>query len=64
MREQCLSSLLFYMDSAGSMDDVNADTGGNLGLYQRFVFTRDGQEVELESNIYADMCQQERFLEL
>lgn len=35
LREDCLSSQLFFKDSPGFMDDVDSVAGANIGLYLR-----------------------------
>ena len=62
VREHCLTGQLFYTDTAGAMDDVDPATGANLGLYYRSRYTRDGNVVDLEGNLYADICQQDRLI--
>ena len=62
VKEHCLTSQLFYTDTAGSMDDVDPATGASIGLYYRSRYTRDGNIVDLEGNLYADICQQDRLI--
>ena len=62
VREHCLTGQLFYTDATGSMDDVNPATGANLGLYYRSRYTRDGNIVDLEGNLYANICQQDMLI--
>ena len=57
-----MTSQLWFKDDSGSVDDANPDTGGNLGLYQRWEYTKNGQEVELEGGLFVDICQQNKLL--
>ena len=61
-KETFMQAQLYYKDSAYFMDDSNPTTGGNVGLSQRFEFTKDGAYVDLEGPVYADLCQQEKLL--
>ncbi|KAK3083633.1 hypothetical protein FSP39_000538 [Pinctada imbricata] len=55
-------SQLFFKDSSGQFDDADAKTGGNLGLYERWSYTRNGGVVDLEGPILLDLFQQERLI--
>ncbi|KAK3106394.1 hypothetical protein FSP39_019074 [Pinctada imbricata] len=46
----------------GQFDDADAKTGGNLGLYERWSYTRNGGVVDLEGPILLDLFQQERLI--
>ena len=59
---ECLQSQLFIEDMSVGMDDPDPDTGANIGIYNRWVYTRDGNVVELETTIHTDMCQQYRMI--
>ena len=56
------SSQLFIKDSSGRFDDADAKTGGNLGLYERWTYTRNGGIVDLEGPLLLDLFQQERLI--
>jgi hypothetical protein len=56
------SSQLFVKDDAGYLDDPDAKTGGNTGLYSRWFYTREGGIVELEGPLLLDLFQQERLI--
>ena len=51
------SSQLFIKDSHGNFDD--AKTGTNLGLYERWIYTRDGGILDLEGPLLLDFFQQD-----
>ncbi|KAK3085129.1 hypothetical protein FSP39_024862 [Pinctada imbricata] len=55
-------SQLFFKDSSGQFDDADAKIGGNLGLYERWSYTRNGGVVDLEGPILLDLFQQERLI--
>ncbi len=57
-----MQAQLYYKDSAYFMDDPNPTTGGNVGLSQRYKFTKDGVYVDLKGPVYADLCQQEKLV--
>lgn len=57
-----LQSQLFNPDTSGFMNDSDALSGGNFGLFQRAKMTEDSAFVDLEGPIYMDICQQDRFL--
>lgn len=61
-KETFLQGILYAKDSKGEMDDSNPITGRNLGLKQRFQYTKNGHEVELEGPIYTDITMQNRFI--
>lgn len=50
LREDCLSSQLFFKDSPGFMDDVDSVAGANIGLYLRSKYTSEGKVVDLEGS--------------
>lgn len=50
-----LSSQLWINDTPGYLDDANAQTGGNSGLYQRAQFFSGGKRVDLQGPIYHDL---------
>jgi hypothetical protein len=56
------SSQLFAKDDAGYLDDPDAKSGGNTGLYLRWEYTRGGGIVELEGPLLLDIFQQERLI--
>lgn len=44
------------------MDDADCKTGGNSGLFERYLLTTHGAIVDMEGEIYMDICQQERYV--
>lgn len=56
------SSQLFVKDSSGQFDSSDAKTGPNLGLYERWIYTRDGGVLDLEGPLLLDLFQQERLI--
>ena len=56
------SSQLFIKDSHGHFDDADAKTGRNIGLYERWIYTRDGGILDLEGPLLLDFFQQERLI--
>jgi hypothetical protein len=44
------------------MDDADPQKGANTGLYMRWRYTNNGQLVDLEGPLYADLCQQDRLI--
>ena len=56
------SSQLFTKDSSGQFDSVDAKTGPNQGLYERWSYTRDGGVADLEGPLLLDLFQQERLI--
>lgn len=57
-----LQSQLYFKDTAGYMDTASPGDGGNLGLLERNELTENGEYVDMEGNIFSDICQQERYL--
>lgn len=41
------------------MDDADPVEGGNTGLYIRSQYTKEGDMVDFEGPLYADLCQQD-----
>ena len=60
--EHTLQAQFFYKDNSGFMDDSDCKTGGNSGLFDRFLLTTGGAIVDMEGQIYMDICQQERYV--
>lgn len=60
--ENSLQAQLFYKDNAGFVDDSDCKTGGNGGLFDRYLLTNEGSAVDMEGRIYMDICQQERYV--
>ena len=56
------SSQLFIKDSRGHFDDADAKTGRNIGLHERWIYTRDGGILDLEGPLLLDFFQQERLI--
>ena len=55
-------SQLYIPDNGGTFDDPDADVGANLALYLRGKYTEKSKSVDLEGPIFADICQQQRFI--
>ena len=51
----------FFPDSAESMDDFILGDG-NTGLSNRHLMTKSGKTLRLKSNMFVDICQQDRLL--
>ena len=63
VKESHMTSTLYYKDTADHMDDADPTREGrNVGLITRWEYTMNGQEVELEGGLCADICMQERFI--
>ena len=60
--ENSLQAQFFYKDTSGFVDDVDYGTGSNAGLFDRHLLTSQGSVVDMEGQIYMDICQQERYL--
>lgn len=56
------TSQLFIKDTGGQFDDVDAKTGGNIGLFERWKHTRDGKLVDLLGPLLLDFFQQDRLI--
>lgn len=54
------SSQLFIKDTSGQFDSPDAKTGPNLGLFERWTYTRDGGLLDLEGALILDVFQQDR----
>ena len=57
-----LQSQLYFKDNSGHMDDADPKTGFNLGLGRRWLYTNNGQIVDLEGPILTDISLQNRYL--
>ena len=57
-----LSSQLFYKDNGFAPDSADAKTGGNGGLFERSLATKDGKIVDLEGPLFLDLFQHSRLL--
>lgn len=44
------------------MDSSDSLTGNNMGLVQRWAFTKGGAICDLEGGLHADLCQQKRYI--
>lgn len=60
--ENSLQAQFFFKDLAGYLDDVDCRTGGNSALFDRYLLTNSGSVVDMEGQIYMDICQQERYV--
>ena len=60
--EDSLQAQFFYKDTAGFADDADCKTGGNAGLFDRYLLTNAGSGVDMEGQIFMDICQQERYV--
>ncbi|XP_062588709.1 uncharacterized protein F54H12.2-like [Saccostrea cucullata] len=56
------SSQLFVKDYSGQFDDADAKTSPNMGLYERWNYTKDGGLIDLEGPLLLDVFQQERLI--
>ena len=63
-KESQLTSILYYEDDAGNMDeaDPEAETGANSGLFERAKYTQNSKVVVVEGSIAHDLFQSERYL--
>ncbi len=57
-----LQSQLYFMDTHDFMDDSDPSGGNNNGLLKRWELTKDGGDIDMEGPLYADICNQRRFL--
>lgn len=60
-KESKLTSSLYYADS-GNVDDTDPVAGSNIGLIQRWTYTKGGAVVDMESHIHHDLCLQRRLI--
>ena len=60
VKESELQSELYYKDTAGSMEATDPVSGGNAGLFERFLLSRDTGLVTMEGPIHMDICQQRK----
>lgn len=60
--ESQMQSQLYYKDTSGYMDDTDPVLGGNFGLTQRYLWSKDGNTVDLEGQIYSDIMSVERLI--
>jgi hypothetical protein len=56
-----LQSALFFKDE-GLVSTNNVLEGGNRGLAERYAYTAAGKKCELIGNLFADICQQDRYI--
>lgn len=61
-KESQLQPQLYYKDTAGYMDSLDPVIGGNIGLNQRWEWTKDGRSVDMEGPLYCDILQQKHLL--
>ena len=63
VKESQLQALLFHKDTSGHMD-INdpSQAGTNLGLKQRFAYTKKGNEVEMEGTLLTDLSMQDKLI--
>ena len=64
-KETFLTSALFYKDTAGNMDEPQADKAGhdrNLGLYRRSLYTLTSNTVGMLGTPFCDIFHTDRFL--
>ena len=55
---QCMG----YFKDTGNMDSTDPIMDSNFGLTQRFVWSKDGNSVDLEGQIFADVMMQQRLI--
>ncbi len=56
-KESRLTSGLYYADS-GNFDETDPVAGSNIGLAQRWTYSKGSALVEMESNLHHDLCSQ------
>lgn len=61
-KESQCQSYLYYKDTPGQMDATDTTGALNVGLVERFSYTRNGNAVDLEGPLYIDIMQQDRLL--
>ena len=61
-KETQLQSQLYFKDTASYMESCDPVLGGNFGLTQRFLWTKDGQTMDMEGPLYSDVFQQDSLL--
>ncbi len=57
-----MQSRLYYKDSSSYFDAIDPSASANVGLADRWAYTKDGQAVELEGPLSLDLCKQERYV--
>ena len=57
-----LQSQLYTKDNSNNMDDCDPVLGPNIALGQRWLYTNQGQIVDLEGPIFTDISLQNRYL--
>ena len=62
VKETQLQTLLYTKDSKGHMDEVDPVGGQNMGLSDRYEFTKNGSEVDMEGTLRVDLADQERYM--
>lgn len=61
-KESQLQSIGYYKDTAGYMDATDPILGGNLGLTNRYLWTKNGFSFDMEGEIFVDCMQQNRLI--
>ena len=62
VKETQLQAILYHKDTTGHMEDTDPIAGKNLGLKQRFAYTKSGGEVEMEGTIITDLSRQDKLI--
>ena len=60
--EGSLEAQMFYKDTYAFMDSTQVHTGQNGGLTSRWFKTKDGNVIELEGPLHADLFKQDKLL--
>ena len=60
-KQSQLGAQMYYKD-VGDVGDADAVTGTNSGLLTRAEFLEESAVVDMEGPVYADLCQQNRYL--
>ncbi len=59
-------NFMYYKDTAGAMDTIELSetpgTSGNLGLVKRWLRTKDGGVVEIQTPLMLDLCEMDQYL--
>ena len=61
-KESHMGSAMYFRDDAEGINDPNPDLGKNLGLAQRWEYTKNGQVVDMEGSMFVDIFQQNKLL--
>lgn len=62
VKESQLQAILYHKDTPGQMDDNDPLSGKNLGLKQRYDYSKKGGEVEMEGTLLTDLSMQDKLI--